>query len=247
MILWQSCTKERRVRVALKRSVASSSFSDSIVSWMTRSSCSSGVREVRAPSVEDRLKRGVHFSRAGWVSFASALDSAILQLALHVVRLDTETSSSQFGHDLRRRTGYLLSLFAPITHSWLSTVLRHSVLPTRIGHMPATPSFAFQTAPAVQVASFVMRDHHSAQQLLLFTVVTVVVTGTLCFFTVSLSLSLFAPVLGSGPVVHLQALFRVKDGLPRRPTHSIQRSRLHHTPLTWRRVRALASSPCTQR
>ena len=51
-------------------------------------------------------------------------------------------------------------------------------------------------------------NHHFAQQLLLFTVVTVIVTGsTLCFFTVSLSLSPFVPVLGSGPVVYLQALF----------------------------------------
>ena len=115
----------------------------------------------------------------------------------------------------------ICSLFAPITHSWLSTVLRHSVLPTRIGHMPATPSVAFQTAPVVQVASLVKLDHLSAQPLLLLTVVTVVVTGTLCFFTVSLSLSLFAPLLGSGPVVFLQALFRVKDGLRRRPTHSL--------------------------
>ena len=39
----------------------------------------------------------------------------------------------------------------------------------------------------VQVASLVRRDHHSVQQPLLFTVVTVVVTGTLCFFTVSLT------------------------------------------------------------
>ena len=77
------------------------------------------------------------------------------------------------------------------------------------------------TAPAVQIVALVQRDHHSALQLLLFTVVTVVVTGTLCIFTVSLSLSLFAPVLASGPVVHLQALFRVKDGLRRRPTHSL--------------------------
>ena len=44
--------------------------------------------------------------------------------------------------------------------------------------------------------------------LLLFTVVTVVVTGsTLCFFTVSLSLSLFVPVFGSEPVIYLQVLF----------------------------------------
>ena len=90
MILWQSCTKDRLVRVALKRSVASSSFSDSIVSWMTRSSCSSGGREVRAPCVEDRIKLGVPFSCAGWVSFASAPDNTILQLALHAVHLDTE-------------------------------------------------------------------------------------------------------------------------------------------------------------
>ena len=40
------------------------------------------------------------------------------------------------------------------------------------------------------------------QQLLLFTVVTMVVTsGTLCLFTVSLSSSLFVQVLGLGPVV----------------------------------------------
>ena len=117
-----------------------------------------------------------------------------------------------------------------------------------LGHMPTPPSFAFQTATAVQVASLVKRDHHSAQQLLLFTVVTVVVTGTLCFFTVSLSLSFFAVVLGLVPVVYLQALFRVKAGLRRSPrTLSIQRSRPHHTPLTWRHVRARASSPCTQR
>ena len=142
--------------------------------------------------------------------------------SLFMLYTSTQRSlSSQFGHDLRRRTGYLLSLSLLQSRTRGSRPLRHSVLPTRIGHMPATPSFAFQTAPAVQVASLVKRDHHSAQQLLLFTVVTVVVTGTLCFFAVSLSFSLFAPVLGSGPVVYLQALFRVKDGLRRRPTHSL--------------------------
>ena len=53
-------------------------------------SCSSGVGEVRALCVEDRVKLCVQFSRAGWVSFASALDSSFLQLALHAVLLDTE-------------------------------------------------------------------------------------------------------------------------------------------------------------
>ena len=178
MIFWQSCTKDRFVRVVLKNSVASSSFSDSIVSWMTRSSCSSGVRDVRDPFVEDKIELGVQVSRAGWVSFASAIDNAILQLALHAVHLDTEVIVESVWSLRSSSSNWLsplslsLSLFAPITHSWLSTVLRHSVLPTRIGHMPATPSFAFQTAPAVQVASLVKRDHHSAQQLLLFTVVT---------------------------------------------------------------------------
>ena len=93
MILWQSCNRDGLVRVALKSSVASSSFSDSIVSWMTRSSCSScssGVREASDLCVENRIKLGVRLSRAGWVSFASALDSPILQLALHAVHLDTE-------------------------------------------------------------------------------------------------------------------------------------------------------------
>ena len=174
LIFWQSCTKDRFVRVVLKSSVASSSFSDLIVSWMTRSSCSSGVRDVRDPFVEDKIELGVQFSRAGWVSFASAIDNAILQLALHAVHLDTEVIVESVW-SLRSSSSNWLSppsLFAPITHSWLSTVLRHSVLPTRMGYMPATPSFAFQTAPAVQVASLVKRDHHSAQQLLLFTVVT---------------------------------------------------------------------------
>ena len=89
-ILWPSCTKDRLVRVALGSSVASSSFSNWIVSWMTRSSCSSGVGRVRALCVEDRIELGAQFFRAGWVSFASALDSAILQLALHAAHLDTE-------------------------------------------------------------------------------------------------------------------------------------------------------------
>ena len=56
--------------------------------------------------------------------------------------------------------------------------------------------------------SLVQCHHHLAQQLLLVTVLTFVVAGsTLCFFAVSLSLSLFVPVLGSGVVVCLQALF----------------------------------------
>ena len=207
MILWQCCTVDRLVRVALKSSVASSSFSDSIVSWMTWISGSSGVREVRASCVENRIKLGVQFSRAGWDSFASALDSAILQLARHAVHLDTENvAESVWSRSSSSNWRSPLSPFAPITHSWLSTALRHCVLPTRIGHMPATPSFAIQTAPAAQVASLVKRDHHSAQ-LLLFTVVAVVVTGTLCFFTVSLSLSLFAPVLKSGPLSTCKLFF----------------------------------------
>ena len=90
MILWQSCNRDGLVRVALKSSVASSSFSDSIVLWMTRSSCSSGVREASDLCVKNRIKLGVRLSRAGWVSFASALDSPILQLALHAVHLDTD-------------------------------------------------------------------------------------------------------------------------------------------------------------
>ena len=220
-MLWPSCTSDRLVRVALKSSVASSSFSDSIVSWMTRSSCSSGVREVRAPCVEDRIKLGVQFSCAGWVSFASVLDNAILQLALHAVHLYTEvlvesvwsrSSSSNWLSPLSLSLSLLQSrtrgsrpdhgtVFFPLASA--------TCLLLRVSH----------SAPAVQVASLVKRDHHSAQQLLLFTVVTVVVPRTLCFFTVSLSLSLFAPVLGSGPVVYLQALFRGKDGLRRRPTH----------------------------
>ena len=128
------------------------------------------------------------------------------QSSLSRTKLDTENIVEY--HDLRRQTDYLLSL----------SLLQSR---TRIGHMSGTPSFVFQTAPAVQVASLVKRDHYSAQQLLLLTIVTVVVTGALSFFTVSLSLSLFAPVLGSGPVVYLQVLFRVKDGLRRRPTHSL--------------------------
>ena len=175
----------------MKSSVASSSFSDSIVSWMTKSSCS------------------------------SALDNAILQLALHTVHLDTERSlSSQFGHDLRRRTGYLLSLCS--NHA-LVALDRTTAQCSSHPHRPHACYSEFRIPDNTGSASRFTRkrDHHSAQQLMLFTVVAVVVTGTLGFFTVSLSLSLFAPVLGSGPVVYLQALFRAKDGPRRRPTHSL--------------------------
>ena len=89
-----------------------------------------------------------------------------------------------------------------------------------------------------------------AQQLLLFTVVTVVVTGsTLCFFIVSLSLSLF----GTRPWVGTRCLpadsFRVKAASRRRLAHSLcpkPPSRLHDTPPTWRHARARATSPCSQ-
>ena len=68
--------------------------------------------------------------------------------------------------------------------------------------------------------------------------------GSFCFFTVSLSFSLFVPVLGSGPVVYLQD-FRVKAGLRRRLTHSFPYN--HHGCMTHRPIgvhtRARASSP----
>ena len=106
--------------------------------------------------------------------------------------------SNQFGHDLRHRTGYLLSLCS--IHALVALDRVTAQCPSRIGHMPGTPSFAFQTATAVQVAQLVQRGHHSAQQLLLSTVVFVVVTGTLCFFTVSLSFCCLHRFLGRGPL-----------------------------------------------
>ena len=73
------------------------------------------------------------------------------------------------------------------------------------------------------------------------TVATAVVTGsTLCFFTVSLSLSLFVPVLGSGLVVYLQVLFASRlghDAVLR--TFSVQYNRhgcMAHHPLGVTRV-----------
>ena len=85
------------------------------------------------------------------------------------------------------------------------------------------------------------------QQLLLSTVMTIVVTGsTLCFFTVSLSFSLFVPVLGSGPAVYLQDFSH--KGWATTPSYalfSIQPSRLNDTPPDRCHTRARASSPCS--
>ena len=84
---------------------------------------------------------------------------------------------------------------------------------TRAGRSQVYDDDGMYPKGSYSTTSLVQCHHHFAQQLLLFTVVTVVVTSsTLCFFTVSLSLSLFVPVLGSEPVVYLQALFAQRLG-----------------------------------
>ena len=144
---------------------------------------------------------------------------------------------------------------------------RHSVLPNLIKRYALSSDFNIPDSSGTEGRCQVYADDgmyqrgrtpvfHSysvttlfAQKLLPSTVVTVVVTGsTLCFFTVSLSLSLVVPVLGRDPLFTCR-LFCVKAWPRRHLAHSLcpkQPSRLHDTPPTWRHARARASSPCSQ-
>ena len=168
----------------------------------------------------------------------------------------------------------VLNLLLELSHLFPITRSSSSVQTTYVGTVffqfsssetRAPPSLTSQTATAVgrsQVyaddgmypqgsyssTSLVQCHHHFAQQLLLFTVVTLVVTGSTLLRRLVVTL-----VVCTGPWVGARCLpagsFRVKAGPRRRLAHnlfSIQPSRLHDTPPTWRHAHARTSSPCSQ-
>ena len=145
----------------------------------------------RSELLASKTESSLASTSPGLAGSPSLLHSTLQSFSsLFILCSSTQRSlSSQFGHDLRRRTGYLLSLVALDR----ITAQCSSHLPLRVSHS-------------------VKRDDHSDS----------------CCHRHSLL-----------PGRLVVALFLA---VPR--TLSIQRSRQHHTPLTWR---ARAGSPCIRR
>ena len=131
---------------ALKSSIASSIVSAiRSFSWMTRSFLGPALlalarSELSASKIESSFAS--NFSRAGWVSFASALGQFNPSARPSCCCSSTQRSfSSQFWSTFRRRTGYLLSLCSDHALVALDRINRTVVLPTRSGHMPCYSEF----------------------------------------------------------------------------------------------------------